>query len=213
MKKFLSLMLAGLMSASLFVVGAAAETTKTKTGVVGGENGVVADDFTPVENKDNNINVKVENVTHKYAVDLVFSFDDFTLGGLEWNVKTMRYDFVGGNTNKDATRTIQVNNRSDKPVYAYAEVSSEGTGIDKAPDLSIAMSGENGISADKKLTVAKATVGTGSNNGTASGETLTVSISSTKWADVANYYGKKVADKPEVTTFKVATVTVYISKD
>lgn len=210
MKKFLSLMLAGLMSASLFVVGAAAETTKP--GVVGGNDGFVADDFTPVEDKDNNINVKVETVTHKYAVDLVFSFDDFTLGGLEWNVQTMRYDFVGGNTNKDGARTIKVNNRSDQPVYAYAEVSSAGTGIDKAPDLSIAMSGEKGISADKKLTVAKATVGTGSNNGTAAQEILTVSISSTKWADVANYYGKKVADKPEVTTFKVATVTVYISK-
>lgn len=211
MKKFLSLMLAGLMSASLFVVGAAAETTKP--GVVGGNDGVVADDFTPVENKDNNINVKVETVTHKYAVDLVFSFDDFTLGGLEWNVKTMRYDFVGGNTNKDDTRTIQVKNRSDKPVYAYAKVSSDDAGIDKAPDLSIAMSGEKGISADKKLMVEKATVGTGSNTGTEANGTLTVSISSTKWADVANYYGKKVADKPEVTTFKVATVTVYISKD
>lgn len=209
MKKFLSLMLAGLMSASLFVVGAAAETTKP--GVVGETDGVV--DFTPVENKDNNINVKVETVTHKYAVDLVFSFDDFTLGGLEWNVQTMRYDFVGGNTNKDGARTIKVNNRSDQPVYAYAEVSSAGTGIDKAPDLSIAMSGENGISEAKKLEVLKATAGSGSDNGKASDGTLTVSISSTKWADVANYYGKKVADKPEVTTFKVATVTVYISKD
>lgn len=208
MKKFLSLVLAGLMSASLFVVGAAAETTKT--GVVGETDGVV--DFTSVENKDNNINVKVETVTHKYAVDLVFSFDDFTLGGLEWNVQTMRYDFVGGNTNKDGVRTIKVNNRSDQPVYAYAAVSSAGTGIDKAPDLSIAMSGENGISEAKKLEVLKATAGSGSDNGKASDGTLTVSISSTKWADVANYYKKKVADKPEVTTFKIATVTVTISK-
>ena len=39
MKKFLSLMLAGLMSASLFVVGAAAEGT-FKEGVVGPNHGV-----------------------------------------------------------------------------------------------------------------------------------------------------------------------------
>lgn len=213
MKKFLSLMLAGLMSASLFVVGAAAETTKP--GVVGGNNGVIADDFTSVENKDNNINVKVETVTHKYAVDLVFSFDDFTLGGLEWNVQTMRYDFVDGNTNKNTTRTIKVNNRSDKPVYAYAKVSSDDAGIDKAPDLSIAMSGENGISEAKKLEVLKATAGSGSDNGTASYGILTVSISSANWANVANYYGQKVAEieNPSMVIFKVATVTVYISKD
>lgn len=215
MKNFLSLMLAGLMSASLFVVGAAAEEPKNET-VVGKDGGVLDADFTKNEtSNDHNINVKVEAVTHKYAVDLVFSFDDFTLGGLEWNVQTMRYDFVGGNTNKDDTRTIQVNNRSDKPVYAYAKVSSDDAGIDKAPDLSIAMSGENGISADKKLMVEKATVGTGSNTGTEANGTLTVSISSANWANVANYYGTKVAETEDLSTviFKVATVTVYISKD
>lgn len=208
MKKFLSLMLAGLMSASLFVVGAAAETTKP--GVVGGNNGVVADDFTSVENKDNNINVKVETVTHKYAVDLVFSFNDFTLGDLEWNVQTMRYDFVGGNTNKDDTRTIQVKNRSDKPVYAYATVAPAA---DKAPDLTIGMTG-SGDSEGNKLTVSAANKGQGEANGTPNTGTLTVSISSTNWANVANYYGQKVAEieTPSTMTFKIATVTVTISK-
>ena len=83
MKKFLSLVLAGLMSASLFVVGAAAEGTLIE-GVVGPNHGVKENEFNaPVSNGGNNINVKVEKVTHKYAVDLKFSFGDLTIGNLE----------------------------------------------------------------------------------------------------------------------------------
>ena len=70
MKKFLSLVLAGLMSASLFVVGAAAEGT-FKEGVVGPTHGVKENEFnTPVSDGGNKINVKVEKVTDKYAVYL-----------------------------------------------------------------------------------------------------------------------------------------------
>ena len=200
MKKFLSLMLAGLMSASLFVVGASAER------VVGETDGVV--DFTPVENKDNNINVKVEAVTHKYAVDLTFDFTDLTIGNLEWNVDTMRYVTVKGEELKNTTREITVSNRSDLPIQAYATVSFAA---DKAPDLTIGMTG-SGDSEGNKLTVSAANKGQGEANGTPNTGTLTVSISSAKWANVANYYGQKVADNPEVTTFKIAAVTVIISK-
>ena len=210
MKKFLSLMLAGLMSASLFVVGAAAEEPKKET-VVGKDGGVLDADFTKNEtSNDNNINVKVEAVTHKYAVDLTFNFTDLTIGGLVWNVDTLRYDFADGKALTDSEQTITVTNRSDKPVYAYGTV----TDGDANDYVTVAMKADvAGKDTDNRLEVAKATAGQAA-NGTAKEGTLTVSISSAKWADVASYYGKKITESadPSVMTFTIATVTVTISK-
>lgn len=203
MKRFLSLMLAGLMSASLFVVGASAER------VVGGTNGVVGtfDDT----NKGSDINVKVEDVTHKYAVDLTFNFTDLTIGGLVWNVETLRYDFAEGKALTDSEQTITVTNRSDKPVYAWGTV----TDGDANDYVTVGMkTGETGSGTNDRLEVAKATAGQTA-NGTATNGKLTVSISSANWANVANYYGKKVAETedPSTVNFKAATVTVTISKN
>lgn len=210
MKKFLSLMLAGLMSVSLFVVGAAAEEPKKET-VVGKDGGVLDADFTKNEtSNENNINVKVEAVTHKYAVDLTFNFTDLTIGGLVWNVDTLRYDFADGKALTDSEQTITVTNRSDKPVYAYGTV----TDGDANDYVTVAMKADvAGKDTDNRLEVAKATAGQAA-NGTAKEGTLTVSISSAKWADVASYYGKKITESttPSTMTFKIATVTVTISK-
>ena len=208
MKRFLSLMLAGLMSASLFVVGAAADTLKE--GVVGPNHGVLENEFnTPVSNGDNNINVKVEKVTHKYAVDLKFSFGDLTIGNLEWNVDTMRYDTVKGEELKNTTREITVSNRSDLPIEAYATVSPAA---DKAPDLTIGMTGK-GDSEANKLTVLAANKGQGEANGTPNTGTLTVSLDSNAWDSVAQYYiNKQFATPDSAQTYTVATVTVIISK-
>ena len=208
MKKFLSLMLAGLMSASLFVVGAAADTLKD--GVVGPNHGVKENEFnTPVSNGDNNINVKVEKVTHKYAVDLKFSFGDLTIGNLEWNVDTMRYDTVKGEELKNTTREITVSNRSDLPIQAYATVSPAA---DKAPDLTIGMTG-SGDSEANKLTVSAANKGQGEAPGTPNTGKLTVKLESTAWDSVAQYYIDKQFKTPDSEqTYTVATVTVIISK-
>ncbi len=208
MKKFLSLMLAGLMSASLFVVGAAADTLKD--GVVGPNHGVLENEFnTPVSNGDNNINVKVEKVTHKYAVDLKFSFGDLTIGNLEWNVDTMRYDTVKGEELKNTTREITVSNRSDLPIEAYATVSPAAN---KAPDLTIGMTG-SGDSEANKLTVGAANKGQGEANGEPTKGTLTVKLESNAWDSVAQYYiNKQFATPDSAQTYTVATVTVIISK-
>ncbi len=200
MKKFISLMLAGLLSASLFAFGASAAKE------IGGDNGV--NDF---DSKDtvNNINVKVENVTHMYAVDLTFSFDDLSIGNWEWNVNTMQYDIKNA-PETDTTRTIEVSNRSDLPVYAYGVVNDS----DDKDNLTVAMT-EGGRDSDNKLTVGKATAGTES-NGTATQETLTVSLSSGDWNAVAQYYINKqqaeTTDKDKAKTYTVATVTVTICK-
>lgn len=209
MKKFLSLMLAGLMSASLFVVGAAAEGT-FKDGVVGPEHGVKENEFnTPVSDGGNKINVKVEKVTHKYAVDLRFSFGDLTIGNLEWNVDTMRYDTVKGEELKNTTREITVSNRSDLPIQAYATVSPAA---DKAPDLTIGMTG-SGDSEANKLTVGAANKGQGEANGEPTTGTLTVKLESNAWDSVAQYYIDMQFVTPDsAQTYTVATVTVIISK-
>lgn len=208
MKKFLSLMLAGLMSASLFAVGAAADTLKD--GVVGPNHGVLENEFnTPVSNGDNNINVKVEKVTHKYAVDLKFSFGDLTIGNLEWNVDTMRYDTVKGEELKNTTREITVSNRSDLPIQAYATVSPAA---DKAPDLTIGMTG-SGDSETNKLTVGAANKGQGEANGEPTKGTLTVKLESNAWDSVAQHYIAMQFETPDsAQTYTVATVTVIISK-
>ena len=208
MKKFLSLMLAGLMSASLFVVGAAADTLKD--GVVGPNHGVLENEFnTPVQDGGNNINVKVEKVTHKYAVDLRFSFGDLTIGNLEWNVDTMRYDTVKGEELKNTTREITVSNRSDLPIQAYATVSPAA---DKAPDLTIGMTG-SGDSEANKLTVLAASKGQGEVNGEPTTGTLTVKLESNAWDSVAQHYINMQFETPDsAQTYTVATVTVIISK-
>ena len=211
MKKFLSFMLAGLMSASLFVVGAAAEETpvpKNETVIGSATDGV--DSFGDKTSNGSDINVKVENVTHKYAVDLTYNFKDLTIGGLVWNVKTLRYDFAEGKELTDSDQTIIVTNRSDKPVYAWGTV----TDGDENDYVTVAMKADvAGKDTDNRLEVAKATAGQ-TTNGTATPGTLTVSISSAKWEDVASYYGKKITESatPSTMTFKIATVTVTISK-
>lgn len=166
--------------------------------------------LTPLSsNGDNNINVKVEKVTHKYAVDLKFSFGDLTIGHLEWNVDTMRYDTVKGEELKNTTREITVSNRSDLPIQAYATVSPAA---DKAPALTIGMTGE-GDSETNKLTVSKANKGQGEANGEPTTGTLTVKLESNAWDSVAQYYINKQFTTPDsAQTYTVATVTVIISK-
>ena len=207
MKKFISLMLAGLLSASLFAFGVSAEKE------IGGADGV--GDFTH-EGTGSNIYVKVEDVTHKYAVDITFSFGDLSIGGLVWNVNSMKYESPTGENLENTTRTITVSNRSDLPVQAYATVTD--TVADDGLTVAMQTVTENpndGSSAAKKKTVAKATAGTTA-NGTASTGTLTVELSSENWGAVAQYYIDKQQAEAENSdkahTYPVATVTVFISK-
>lgn len=200
MKKFLSLILAVFMIASVFAVNVSAET------VVGNTDGV--NTFDPTTTGGQSINVKVEDVTHKYAVDVTFSLEDLTLGGtITWNVNTMKYE-VGGNTLKDTSRKVKVNNRSDLPVYAYATISN----TNDADGITVAAVNN---SAENKLTVAKATAGSGSQNGTSTVGELVINLTSDNWDAVAEYYAaQRLASTNQATDrFRIATVTVTISKN
>lgn len=198
MKKFLSLILAVFMIASVFAVNVSAET------VVGNTDGV--NTFDPTTTGGQSINVKVEDVTHKYAVDVTFSLEDLTLGGtITWNVNTMKYD-IADTTAANTSRTITVSNRSDLPVYAYATM----TDTDAGDSIMVSADKDSAIN---KLTVEKATPGTGSSNGTATEGNIIISITSTDWESVATYYGNKRLEDMGRDTFTIANVTVTISKD
>ena len=198
MKKFLSLLLAVFMIASVFAVNVSAET------VVGNTDGV--NTFDPTTTGGQSINVKVEDVTHKYAVDVTFSLEDLTLGGtITWNVNTMKYD-IADTTAANTSRTITVSNRSDLPVYAYATM----TDTDAGDSIMVSADKDSAIN---KLTVEKATPGTGSSNGTATEGNIIISITSTDWESVATYYGNKRLEDMGRNTFTIANVTVTISKD
>lgn len=198
MKKFT----AGLVA--LLMVVAMLATAVSAAGEVGGHDGV--DDFSPTTPGGTDLNIKVTEITHKYAVDVTFGLSDLTIGGnITWNVNDMKYD-VDGTTLADTTQTITVSNRSDLPVYAYATVK------DTVDDNGISITADKD-STTNRLTIAKATAGAGGANGTPTAGLLNITIHSEDWNTVAEYYAaKKLADETQ-NTFKIATVTVTITKD
>lgn len=206
MKKFFAILLTVAMLATVLAVSVSA---KMYEGVVGHPDGVPTT-FDPTITPGENLNVKVSDVTHKYAVDVLFSLDDLTIGGtITWNVNTMKYEVAGTKlTNDTATRKVTVSNRSDLPVYAFATVTDQDAGD------GITVAAEND-SADKKLEIAKAKAGIGGAEGTSTTGDLTIRVNSDNWNEVAEYYAAKRLNSPNqaTNTFTVATVTVTITKD
>ena len=200
MKKLLAVLLTLTMLVTLPAFGASAEQE------VGGADGVTT--FDPTTPTGEDLNVKVTDITHKYAVDLIYSLSDLVIdGAITWNVNTMKYE-VGGNTLENTERKVKVNNRSDLPVYAYATI----TNTNDADGITVAA-----VNKDEKtkLTVAKATAGTGATNGTSTVGELVINLTSDNWNAVAEYYAaQRLASADQATdSFRIATVTVTISKD
>lgn len=200
MKRILAIIISVAMIATMLAVSVSAEKE------VGGDNGVLT--FEPTTPPGEDLNVKVTDITHKYAVDLVYSLQDLVIdGNITWNVNTMKYE-VANTTLEDTTRTVTVSNRSDLPVYAFATVTDQdaGDGITVAADKN---------SDTNKLTIAKATAGAGGANGTSTVEELVINLKSDNWNAVAEYYAaQRLASANQATdTFRIATVTVTITKD
>lgn len=202
MKRILAIIISVAIIATMLAVSVSAES------VLGSNTGVLPDNFTTETTPGENLNVKVSDVTHKYAVDVVFSLDVLTIGGtITWNVDTMKYE-VTGTTLEDTTRTVTVSNRSDLPVYAFATVTDQ----DAADGITVTAEKD---SATNKLTIAKATAGVGGANGTSTVEELVINLKSDNWNAVAEYYAaQRLASANQATdTFRIATVTVTITKD
>ena len=200
MKKLLAVLLTLTMLVTLPAFGASAEKE------VGGENGVLT--FEPTTPNGEDLNVKVTEITHKYAVDLVYSLQDLVIdGNITWNVNTMKYE-VGGYKLQNTERKVKVYNRSDLPVYAFATISN----TNDADGITVAAVNN---SAQTKLTVDKATAGSGTGNGTSTVEELVINLTSANWNAVAEYYAAQrlASNNQETDTFRIATVTVTISKE
>lgn len=200
MKRILAIIISVAMIATMLAVSVSAEKE------VGGDNGVLT--FEPTTTPGEDLNVKVTEITHKYAVDLVYSLQDLVIdGAITWNVNTMKYE-VGGNNLENTTRKVKVYNRSDLPVYAYATI----TNTDDADGITVTAEKD---SATNKLTIAKATAGVGASNGTSTVEELVINLKSDNWNAVAEYYAaQRLASANQATdTFRIATVTVTITKD
>ena len=197
MKKLLAVLLTLTMLVTLSAFGASAEQE------VGGADGVTT--FNPTTTPGQDLNVKVNDVTHKYAVDIVYGVQDLEIGGtITWNVKTLKYD-VENHGLKDDNRKFKVSNRSDLPVYAYAEI----TRTDPLNGIEITADKD---SPTNKLTVAKARAGYGDAGGQLTEGIINISLKSADWKAVAVYYAAKASNE-NAKTFKIATVTVTISKD
>ena len=200
MKRILAIIISVAMIATMLAVSVSAEKE------VGGDNGVLT--FEPTTPTGEDLNVKVTDITHKYAVDLVYSLQDLVIdGAITWNVNTMKYE-VGGNTLEDTERKVKVYNRSDLPVYAYATI----TNTNDADGITVTAEKD---SATNKLTIAKATAGTAVATGAPTKGYLTINVNSDNWNAVAEYYAaKRLASANQATdTFRIATVTVTITKD
>ena len=195
MKKILSLLLAGLMTASMFAVGASADTTETI--VVGGPSkadGVLEDNFNANKSNSGEINVKVDKITHKYAVDMTFDFSDLTIGKAD------------GNTLANSDRTITISNRSDLPVNAKVAVSEDTANDFVTVDVETTYK-------DKTTKIEKATAATESNaQGTATSLKVKINFTSENWDNVIAHYGQLFANNPETPSYKLAKITVTISK-
>lgn len=200
MKRILAIIISVAMIATMLAVSVSAEKE------VGGDNGVLT--FEPTTPPGEDLNVKVTEITHKYAVDLVYSLQDLVIdGAITWNVNTMKYE-VGGNSLENTTRKVKVYNRSDLPVYAYATISN----TNDADGITVTAEKD---SATNKLTIAKATAGVGASNGTSTVEELVINLTSANWNTVAEYYAaQRLASANQAAdTFRIATVTVTITKD
>lgn len=208
MKKILAIILTVAMAATMLALSVSAADTKVTP--VGENTGVTS--FDPTQTGGQDLNIKVTDVTHKYAVDVTFNISVLTIGGnITWDVNNMEY-VVNGETLTKTEQTIDVSNRSDLPVYAFATVTKTNT------DDHLTVTADKN-SATNNLTVNKATPkASGADKGTATTEKITITIdkaSDSTWNNVAEYYAaKRLASENQATdTFKIATITVTISKD
>ena len=196
MKKFLSVLLAVMLLVSVFALNAAAGVV----GNYGGGNGVndgVAD-IPEGASTSGNVVLNLGTVNHRYAVDVTFPTMTFEVGGLTWNVNTMKYE-SGETTMSDQTLTITITNYSDLPVNAAGTVGSIADAATSA-GISLTMTTDS-------ATVAQATAGSADANGTAATEKLVASLTSENWTDSIDTLF--AAGTQSIT---VGTITVAISK-
>ena len=190
-------MLAAMLLVSVFALNAAAVNVVGTHGQSGGVNDGVAD-IPEGASTSGDVVLNLGTVNHRYAVDVTFPTMTFEVGGLTWNVNTMKYE-SGGTTMSDQTLTITITNYSDLPVNAEGTVGSIAEAATSA-GISLAMT-------TASATVAQATAGSADTNGTAATATLEASLTSGNWTNSID--ALFAAGAQSIT---VGTITVAISK-
>lgn len=192
MKKIISLVLATLMLTALFL------TTVSAENLVKDDH---SDTFADTTSDPHDIYVKVQKVQHRYAVDIEFNIATLDLAGyMVWNTDSLSYEASGSGHQDETPSTITISNRSDLSVYAYTTVADAD-----ANDFITFTSSNEGEA--NRLEVGAATPGKATTG------TLTVTPTSTDWTEVGAYYGNKRIASPSVDSYKIASVTVTVSKD
>lgn len=206
MKKLISLALTLAILASLAIGVSAAEPTTER--VVGDADGWSDLEYTNNGSLDTEIAITVtaNQVESRYAVDVEYTpFSISVLGGaLVWNVETLKYDSTGGelgNLNV-VDSPINIYNYSDQPVYVTPSVT------DKLGDTDFVTIT---ASTTTQFTVNKATVGDQPVNDRRGKGSFTVSVTSTDWAAVADYYSNELSTSPE-NSVVVGTINLTIAK-
>ena len=199
MKKIVSLILAGLMSVSLFAIGASAETVAKKTTTTP-VNGALEGEWTGTKENGSDIKVKVESIVHKYAVDLTFDFADLTVGDITWDVNNLKY--TSTKKFENLTQTVTISNRSDLSVWAKVTV-------DDTKDDFVTVEADSFADYTE---VVKAKAANGTEVGKAESKAVKISLTSTEWNKFVEYYGAKFAAVPATTEYKLATITVFLKK-
>ncbi len=180
----------------------------------GGGNGVedgVSEDAFPGDKNDlkggyeGDINVKVNDVVHMYAVDITYTNPTYVLPTLTWDVNDLIYKTSGGNMT--TTVDITITNYSDLPVVATAEVA------DTNKDDYLEFNFTTGTTQTVAAVIADATI-----KGTATTAKFSGALKSLDNAAIYNavtYYttgaGKDTATNVDGSV-TIATYTITISK-
>ena len=204
MKKIISVCLAVALAASMLCMNIFAAGTP----VVGhyGETGEVADGITASEFGDTNSSSEIKftfstESENRYAVDIEFTDTSKSFGAnFVWDVNNHKYVPNGTETADDEAITISpkltITNHSDLSVYYKTAITAE-----TVSGLTITPSGDTGSTEVAKSNIGSANVVT---NTSASVE---VKPTAGSWSAYIN------GGNGAVTDVKVATYTVYISKD
>ena len=224
MKKTFALLLAALMLAVPLGLSAFAADPVTDhlvgtkgEGTPGGiDNGVGEESFpNPNPSNSQNVDVIVQTLTHKYAVDITYTDAGYKLPGLTWNVDELRYDDTDGVL--DTTVDVTVTNYSDLPVWVtmavtdqaaddalgFAFEDAEGSSVSAAPIQLDAVDVDAAVPEAVDLALTGKLVGSGADGALTDADILKAVTYYTEGAGKASVSGNKVT---------VATYTVTVSK-
>lgn len=209
MKKLFALVLAVVMICAMSTsVFAAAEHVvgNGKGGTT--DNGTHTDGATSVDASSQAelaITANIGATNHRYAIDIEFPTMSFDVAGsnLTWDVNTLEYVTTGATTLENETFDITITNYSDLSVWYKVAVDDKdgGDGV-----TVVATHATSATLATSGVEVVKAVAATH----TATTDKFTISVTSTNWTEVAEYWAGKLSTEG-VSSLPMATATVTFS--